>query len=80
MFFIAFCCCGWAGMVWGWSGCGGEWMGRATCYCCWGGIFLYFSGFAIDRLKKYIKTIKNHMKIDAVNPQAAADNPPPTPQ
>ena len=40
--------------------------------------FLYiFSGFAIDRSKKYIKTIKNHKKIDAVDPQAAADNPPP---
>ena len=37
------------------------------------------SGFAIDRSKKYIKTIKNHMKIDAVNPQAAADNHPPPP-
>ena len=41
-----------------------------------GGYFLYiFSGFAIDRSKKYIKIIKNHMKIDAVDPQAAADNP-----
>ena len=37
------------------------------------------SGFAIDRSKKYIKTIENHMKIDAVDPQAAADNPPPPP-
>ena len=43
-----------------------------------GGVFLYiFSGFAIDRSKKYIKTIKNDIKIDAVNPQAAADNPAP---
>ena len=115
-------------MVWGWSGCGGEWMGRAPCY--WGVYFLYifsgfaidrskkyikgmiifyvlkgscffqvlrpaatgggpsgrlaavggrgyflyiFSGFAIDRSKKNIKTIKN-CKIDAVDPQAAADN------
>ena len=42
--------------------------------------FLYiFTGFAIDRSKKYIKTIKNHKKIDAVNPQAAADNTPPPP-
>ena len=42
-----------------------------------GGVFLYiFSGFAIDRSKKYIKTIKIDMKIDAVDPQAAADNPP----
>ena len=41
------------------------------------GIFhIFFSGFAIDRSKKYIKTIKIDMKIDAVNPQAAADNPP----
>ena len=31
--------------------------------------FLYiFSGFAIDRSKKYIKTIKNYIKIDAVDP------------
>ena len=30
--------------------------------------FIYFSGFAIDRSKKYIKVIKNHMKIDAVDP------------
>ena len=45
-----------------------------------GGVFfIYFSGFAIDRSKKYIKTIKNYMKIDAVDPQAAADNPPPPP-
>ena len=35
-----------------------------------------FSGFAIDRSKKYIKTIKNDIKIDAVDPWAAADNPP----
>ena len=42
-----------------------------------GYFFIYFSGFAIDRSKKYIKTIENHMKIDAVNPQAAADTPPP---
>ena len=65
-------------MVGGWSGCGGEWMGRAACY--WGGIFYIFcSGFAIDRSKKYIKTIKNYVKIDAVDPQAAADNHPPPP-
>ena len=45
-----------------------------------GGYFLYiFSGFAIDRSKKYIKTIKNHKKIDAVDPQVAADNPRPLP-
>ena len=46
-----------------------------------GGHFLcIFSDFAIDRSKKYIKTIKNYIKIDAVNPQAAADTPPPTPR
>ena len=45
-----------------------------------GGVFLYiFSGFAIDRSKKYIKTIKNDMKIGAVDPQAAADNRPQAP-
>ena len=45
-----------------------------------GGIFyISFAGFAIDRSKKYIKTIKIDRKIDAVDPQAAADNPPPTP-
>ena len=53
----------------------------------WGGLrvtgggvfFIYFLGFAIDRSKKYIKTIEIDMKIDAVDPQAAADSPPPTP-
>ena len=39
----------------------------------------FFSGFAIDRSKKYIKTIKNDMKIDASDPQAVADNHPPPP-
>ena len=46
------------------------------------GICLFFgpfSGFAIDRSKKYIKTMKSDRKIDAVDPQAAADNLPPTP-
>ena len=34
-----------------------------------GGYFLYiFPGFAIDRSKKYIKIIKNNMKINAVDP------------
>ena len=34
-----------------------------------GGYFLYiFSGFATDRWKKYIKTIKTYIKIDAVDP------------
>ena len=44
-----------------------------------GGGLHIFSGFAIDPSKKYIKTIKNHMKIDAVDPQAAAHKPPPPP-
>ena len=54
----------------GWCGDGPDvvgngWEGlRVT-----GGVFLYiFSGFAIDRSKKYIKVIKNYMKIDAVDP------------
>ena len=38
-----------------------------------------FTGFATDRSKKYIKTIKIYIKIEAVDPQAAADNPPPHP-
>ena len=42
-------------------------------------VALLVSGFAIDRSKKYIKTIKIDMKIDAVDRWAAADNPPPTP-
>ena len=34
-----------------------------------GGVFfIYFSGFAIDRSKKYIKVSKNYMKIDDVDP------------
>ena len=34
-----------------------------------GGYFLYiFLGFAIDRSKKYIKVIENHIKIDGVDP------------
>ena len=45
-----------------------------------GRYFLYiFSGFAIDRSKKYIKTTKIDRKIDAVDLQAAADNRPPPP-
>ena len=44
-----------------------------------GGYFLYiFSGFAIDRSKKYMKTIESYIKIDAMDPQSAADNHPPT--
>ena len=65
---------GWdgVGMVWMWWGMDGK--GSVSL----GGYFLYiFLGFAIDRSKKYIKVIKNHKKIDAVNPQAAADPPPP---
>ena len=56
----------------GWDGVGmvRMWWGmdeKGTCY--WGGYLLYiFSGFAINRLKKYIKTIKNYIKIDAVDP------------
>ena len=42
-------------------------------------VTLCFSGFAIDRSKKYINVIKNHVKTDAVDPQAAADNPPASP-
>ena len=45
-----------------------------------GGIFyIFFSGFAIDRSKKYIKTINIYIKTDAVDPQAAADNHPSPP-
>ena len=40
---------------------------------------MYFFRFAIDRSKKYIKTIEFYIKIDAVDPQAAADNHPPLP-
>ena len=55
----------------GWCGDGPDVLGNG-----WEGLvllggmyFLYiFSGFAIDRSKKYIKTIKNHIKIDAVDP------------
>ena len=63
------------GRVWeGWGGVGRGGEG-------WGGLcvtlqppklfaffFNIFTGFAIDRWKKYIKTIKNYMKIDAVDP------------
>ena len=38
--------------------------------------FYQFSGFAIDRSKKSIKTIKHYIKIDAVDPWADADIPP----
>ena len=70
----------------GWDGVGMVRMwwrmdGKGYVLLLLGGVyFLYiFSGFAIDRSKKYIKTINNHMKIDAVDPQAAADNCPPPP-
>ena len=66
------------GRVWkglGGVGKGGEGWGGLRVF--WGRVFfIHFSGFAIDRSKKYIKVIKNHKKIDAVNLQAAADNPP----
>ena len=42
--------------------------------------YIFFSGFAIDRSKKYVKVIKNHIKLDALDPQAAADNHPPQSQ
>ena len=64
-----------------WEGLGGfgkglRGFGKDRVFAC----FLYiFTGFAIDRSIKYIKTIKIDMKIDAVDPQAAADNPPPPP-
>ena len=62
-----------------WEGCGGVGRGGRA-HVTGGGYFLYiFSGFAIDRSKKYIKTIKFDSKIDAVDPRAAADNPPHTP-
>ena len=74
----------WFGRVWeglGGVGEGGEgWGGVGRARVTGGGYFLYiFSGFAIDRSKKYMKTIKIDRKIDAVDSQAAADNPPPPP-
>ena len=71
------------GMVWKglggfgrvWEGWGG--VGRAPCYWEEGIFYNFFSGFAIDRSKKYMKAIENYIKIDAVDPQAAADNHPP---
>ena len=62
------------GEGWGGVGRGGEGLMLLGDY------FLYiFSGFAIDRSKKYIKVIKDYIKIDAVDSWAAADNrPPPT--
>ena len=69
------------GFKWFWDGLEGfgrGWEGWGGLRVTGGGYSLYFfSGFAIDRSKKYIKTIKNHMKIDAVDPWAAADNHPP---
>ena len=38
----------------------------------WGKLYI-FTGFAIDRSKKYIKTIENHIKIDAVLKTDAMD-------
>ena len=58
----------------------GKWIHQAAVLLLLGGIFnIFLSGFAIDRSKKYIKTIKIYIKIDAVNHQAAADNHPPPP-
>ena len=58
------------GRVWkGWGGVGrgGKRWGGADVTEGW--YFLYiFLGFAIDRSKKYIKVIKNYIKIDAVDP------------
>ena len=56
---------GWdgVGMVQMWWGMDGE---RSVL---WGKVFVdIFSGFAIDRSKKYIKTIENYVKINAVDP------------
>ena len=65
------------GRVWeGWGGVGRGGEGSVLL----GGYFLYmFSGFAIGRSKNYTKTIEINMKIDAFDPQAAADNPPTPP-
>ena len=71
------------GRVWeglGRVGRGGEgWGGlRVT----GGGIFyIFFSGFAIDRSKKYMKVIKNYMKLMRLTPrqlQTTAPQPPVT--
>ena len=57
-----------------WEGLGGVGKGGKG----WGGVgrarvtgvysLYFFSGFAIDRSKKYIKTIQIHIKTDAVDP------------
>ena len=52
---------------------------RATGICIFYHFLYTFTGFAIDRSKKYIKIIEIYMKIDADDPQAAADNPPQPP-
>ena len=61
------------------GGKGWEEVGRGSCY--WGGksFLCIFLRFAIDRSKKYIKTVEIYIKIDAVDPWAAADNRPPPP-
>ena len=68
----------------GWDGAGlvQMWWGRArvTAVTILLVFFEVLPPFAIDRSKKYIKTTKNYMKIDAIDPQAAADNAPPTPR
>ena len=70
----------------GWDGVGMVWMwwrmdGKGYVLLLLGGGYLLyiFLGFAIDRSKKYIKNIETYIKIDAVDPQSAADNHPPTP-
>ena len=42
--------------------------------------FLFFTCFATNRSKKYIKTIKIYIKIDAVDPPGSCRQPPPTPR
>ena len=70
LFFYVFCC---FLLLWmGWDGVGMVRMwwrmdGKGSVLL--GGYFLYiFSGFAIDRSKKYIKTIKIDRKIGPVDP------------
>ena len=69
---------GWFGRVWeglGRVGRGGEGWGELGVTCGGGIFYTFFLGFAIDRSKKYIKVIKIYVKIDAVDPWAAADPP-----
>ena len=41
---------------------------KGSCYYFSIIVLVFLSGFAIGRWKKYIKTIKMYMKIDAVDP------------